>query len=834
MAAGNNYDTLHRPVLRPQQPSSFDRYNTNHTIGAIASGLAHLGPDIELGPHNARIDDNAKRHTDLVGVGGGAEGIGSPSTRNLVAGMKNAGGYNQYNEIYTKVGAGGVGRAKKGKTWLSMYGYKFILDPRSAFMTIWDLIIMIMLLFVLFLVPFEQAFVATYINLTSSEMSTTQYVFYIINNIFDAFFILDMVFQFSTAYIDPVTNLWVEDPVKIWHHYLKGWFLLDFVSVFPFENFLPSNVPASMLRFFKFARLLKMLRALKANRIVERMFVRYEINNEIFKICWNMCIIVVTFHLLVCMWRWTGSPDDPDSWMNINGCEPADNCSPLDIYLIIINQVVFMNEMDILLNTERFLFVVSAFCLYALGIIVVAEIIEILFALNADKAKFNRYMSGSNQMMREANFPKQLRFKMRQYFKYKFKNARDISTQSAERQQMLLSLSPQLLKDVGTHLSAYGLGRVDLFTDVPANLVVKLTMACVDVVYTTNERIYVAGSPAVAAYFIHKGRVMLDNRLIGAGGRCGEVALMGRPLDYLDSAVTVTYVSCLALGRDQFERVASEFPRDKEVIHKNALRSVMRHTIMLFARLAQLFEQQKKRGDGAQLLGIDDLFLAAIPSIRIYAYWLTWRYLRGEGHVIEWAAKTLQWAFRKFLAKKIIARRTYRLKTDLRVSNAKKWEESSMKLSMSRSSKIFQRLASSVDPSTGTGTGSDNGGGEDSDGSVVTGGGEGCDSLAVRGGLGNGTTRRAADELDPEKQALLQRFARVMSVANKRERDNEAAKAEVEAELEIIKSQRQEQMKSKQQESERRLIRVEQTVNEIMMSQARQEQILREFIYGMS
>ena len=128
---------------------------------------------------------------------------------------------------------------------------------------------------------------------------------------------------------------------------------------------------------------------LEANRIVERMFVRYEINNEVFKICWNVGIITVVFHLLVCMWRWVGEPDDLNSWQNLNGCEKADSCTPLDIYLIIINQVVFMNEMNLFLNNERFLFVVSSFTLYALGIVVVAEIIEIISGMNMDKTKFN-------------------------------------------------------------------------------------------------------------------------------------------------------------------------------------------------------------------------------------------------------------------------------------------------------------------------------------------------------------------------------------------------------------------------------------------------------------
>ena len=39
-----------------------------------------------------------------------------------------------------------------------------------------------------------------------------------------------------------------------------------------------------MVRFLKFARLLKMIRAVKANRILGRMFMRYEIDQDVFKI----------------------------------------------------------------------------------------------------------------------------------------------------------------------------------------------------------------------------------------------------------------------------------------------------------------------------------------------------------------------------------------------------------------------------------------------------------------------------------------------------------------------------------------------------------------------
>lgn len=52
--------------------------------------------------------------------------------------------------------------------------------------------------------------------------------------IVEAFFYTDLVLNFFHAYRDPETQNPVEDLGKISKNYLYGWFMVDFLAVFPF------------------------------------------------------------------------------------------------------------------------------------------------------------------------------------------------------------------------------------------------------------------------------------------------------------------------------------------------------------------------------------------------------------------------------------------------------------------------------------------------------------------------------------------------------------------------------------------------------------------------
>ena len=81
-----------------------------------------------------------------------------------------------------------------------------------------------------------------------------------INNIVDFLFFIDIILQSQCCYYEKsqlITNRWL-----ILKRYVFGWFLIDLITVFPFEfmfNYLDFQ-KISFLGGFKFLRILRLLR----------------------------------------------------------------------------------------------------------------------------------------------------------------------------------------------------------------------------------------------------------------------------------------------------------------------------------------------------------------------------------------------------------------------------------------------------------------------------------------------------------------------------------------------------------------------------------------------
>merc|ERR1719253_1775247 len=87
------------------------------------------------------------------------------------------------------------------------------------------------------------------------------------DNICDTLFLIDIVLNFRTSYIDG-DEILVVSGNRIAKHYLKTWFTLDLVSSVPWDSvsagLLPGLQAAKVLKIGKIAKVLKLLRIGKA------------------------------------------------------------------------------------------------------------------------------------------------------------------------------------------------------------------------------------------------------------------------------------------------------------------------------------------------------------------------------------------------------------------------------------------------------------------------------------------------------------------------------------------------------------------------------------------
>ena len=103
------------------------------------------------------------------------------------------------------------------------------IDPNASEWTAyWDLMMMALLTVVLFLTPYEVAFLSPSVG-----------VLFIINRVLDLVFFCDMVIQFFLAYQNGPEqgSTWVKSLPMIRKRYMKGWFAVDLLSVLPFWLF---------------------------------------------------------------------------------------------------------------------------------------------------------------------------------------------------------------------------------------------------------------------------------------------------------------------------------------------------------------------------------------------------------------------------------------------------------------------------------------------------------------------------------------------------------------------------------------------------------------------
>ena len=147
---------------------------------------------------------------------------------------------------------------------------QFLFRPSSAFKIKWDIIVIILSIWNSIEIPFEFAFPESFEGATTING---------IDKVIDALFVFDILVNFRTMYVDPKTDLMIDDPKKISKNYIQGRFWVDLVASIPFEVFAVffENEDGTsgnettlkifgMLKLVRLMRLGRMVSFMKANK----------------------------------------------------------------------------------------------------------------------------------------------------------------------------------------------------------------------------------------------------------------------------------------------------------------------------------------------------------------------------------------------------------------------------------------------------------------------------------------------------------------------------------------------------------------------------------------
>lgn len=147
--------------------------------------------------------------------------------------------------------------AKRGSIYQSDRTRKHFLIIRhdSAFRMAWDLLLMALMFYVSLTMPFQLGF-------------GDDKLLGIIDFIVDVIFCIDLCLNFRTSYVFRDEEI-VQDGKKIAWRYLKSWFILDFVSSFPFDAISAGFFPdLTIFRILKVGKVMRVMKLLKLSKMM--------------------------------------------------------------------------------------------------------------------------------------------------------------------------------------------------------------------------------------------------------------------------------------------------------------------------------------------------------------------------------------------------------------------------------------------------------------------------------------------------------------------------------------------------------------------------------------
>ncbi|XVF40148.1 hypothetical protein PTKIN_Ptkin01aG0087900 [Pterospermum kingtungense] len=163
---------------------------------------------------------------------------------------------------------------------------RYIISPFNPRYRAWEMWLVVLVIYSAWICPFEFAF-----------LTYKKDALFIVDNIVNGFFAVDIILTFFVAYLDGHSYLLVDDPKKIAIRYISTWFAFDVCSTAPFQSLsLMFTDHGSELGF----RLLNMLRLWRLRR-VSSLFARLEKDIR-FNYFWTRCtkLISVTLFAVHC------------------------------------------------------------------------------------------------------------------------------------------------------------------------------------------------------------------------------------------------------------------------------------------------------------------------------------------------------------------------------------------------------------------------------------------------------------------------------------------------------------------------------------------------------
>lgn len=510
-------------------------------------------------------------------------------------------------------------RAQKTRKFVTQKPWYVINPDTSTWATAWQGVVAAALIFVAFVTPVQ-------VGLFELQLDMLMILSFCVDFVFFA----DMIVQFFTTYSRDTSDgiVWEVDLRRIALHYMQTWFLLDFITVIPFDVFTLAADGGAMdefksIKVLRALRLLKLIRLVKTSRIIHKLEIPLSIPYQKVALARFLIVLGLFCHWVACFWAMTlnlGS-DYEKHWYDV--IEDPDDQRPHRVYVAAFYYACYtitsVGYGDITPKNvvERS---VCSGILLASGLAwayILGEVGAIVTDMTSDSVEFRRRMHHLNVMMSDQGLHHDLRRRLRSFF---LQNRHHWVHQT--RNRLLESMSPQLQNDVCMQTQLHWLRKVTVFdvfmrwveakdrlgiyTGSFFGCVADVTRQLRSTAFAQQETF----ANVQVLYILSKGLVMLNKKVGAYGEVWGEDFVLSDPnLVRPIAGTALTYIEVHYLTREALMEVIHRnrhgCPQLEKIVRRYCVRlAVYRGIIAEARRRAKLIMAEKARAASLAVLQV--------------------------------------------------------------------------------------------------------------------------------------------------------------------------------------------------------------------------------------
>ncbi|TRY58699.1 hypothetical protein DNTS_023108 [Danionella cerebrum] len=431
--------------------------------------------------------------------------------------------------------------------------HMWIMLHYSPFKAIWDWIILLLVLYTAVFTPYSAAFLLN--ELEDERRHICGYTcnpLNVVDMIVDILFIVDIVINFRTTYVNQNDEV-VTHPKRIAVHYIKGWFLIDMVAAIPFDLLIFRKLD----RYSEYGAAVLFL---------------------------LMCTFVLIAHWLACIWYAIGHVERPymkTGWLDnladqlgkhYNDSDLSSGPSIQDKYITALyftfsslTSVGFGNVSPNT-NSEK----MFSICVMLIGCNIFGNVSAIIQRLYSGTTRYHTQMLRVKEFIRFHQIPGGLRQRLEEYFQHAWSY-----TNGIDMNAVLRGFPECLQADICLHLNRSLLQNCKVFRGANKACLRALAVRFKTTHSPPGDTLYHQGDLLRALHFISRGSIQVSQHSIVLA-ILGKNDVFGEPLNlYADpgrcnSDVTaLTYCDLHRIQRDDLLEVLDMYPAFGEIFWRN-------------------------------------------------------------------------------------------------------------------------------------------------------------------------------------------------------------------------------------------------------------------------